>query len=156
MSAPDLLQTLKIIPQLHVQGVGDDLGVATVLMVLLPVQEPVWDLELARVANDHHQVLELGRGQLAGPGDGSATLNENNVRIQHDHMGGTQKTAFSNPIHQHLTNTICWTPYATSEIAFKEARQTHLLLMSTSAFLHTKLANRRPTPLMEVRANMIF
>jgi hypothetical protein len=68
--APDLLQTLKIIPQLHVQGVGDDLGEATVLVILLPVQEPVWDLELPRVSDDHHQVLKLGRGQLTGPGNG--------------------------------------------------------------------------------------
>lgn len=32
----------------------------------------------------------------------------------------------------------------------------HLLFMSISAFLHAMLAKRRPTPLMEVRANMIF
>ena len=32
----------------------------------------------------------------------------------------------------------------------------NLLFMSTSAFLQTILAKRRPIPLMEVRANMIF
>ena len=32
----------------------------------------------------------------------------------------------------------------------------NLLFMSTSAFLQTMLAKRRPIPLMEVRANMIF
>lgn len=33
---------------------------------------------------------------------------------------------------------------------------THRLLRSTSAFLQTKLAYRRPTPLISVKANMIF
>jgi len=35
-------------------------------------------------------------------------------------------------------------------------RTTHRLLRSTSAFLQTKLAYRRPIPLISVKANMIF
>ncbi len=35
-------------------------------------------------------------------------------------------------------------------------KEHYRLLMSTSAFLQTRFANRRPTPLMEVKANMIF
>lgn len=34
--------------------------------------------------------------------------------------------------------------------------EAYRLLMSTSAFLQTRFANRRPTPLIEVRANIIF
>ncbi len=42
------------------------------------------------------------------------------------------------------------------KIRTQREHTTYRLLMSTSAFLQTRFANRRPTPLMEVRANMIF
>lgn len=56
---PDLLQALKVIPELHVQSIGDDLRIFTILVVLLSVQKPVRDLELAWVGHDGHQVVEL-------------------------------------------------------------------------------------------------
>lgn len=61
---PDLLQALKIIPELHVQSIGDNLGIFAILVILLPVQEPVGDLELARVGHNHHQVIKLSSCQL--------------------------------------------------------------------------------------------
>jgi hypothetical protein len=64
---PDLLEPLKVIPELHVKGVGNDLGESTILVVLLPVKEPVGDLELAGVGNDSHEALKLLWGQLTSP-----------------------------------------------------------------------------------------
>lgn len=59
MSLPDLLETFEIIPELHVKGVGDNLRVLPVFVVFLPVQEPVWYLELSWVCYDCHEVVEL-------------------------------------------------------------------------------------------------
>jgi len=56
---PDLLETLKIISQLHVKSIGNNLGVFPILVILLSVKKPVWDLELARVSNDCHEVINL-------------------------------------------------------------------------------------------------
>jgi len=64
---PDLLEPLKVVPELHVEGVGDDLREPAVLVVLLPVEEPVRHLELPGVGHDRHQPLQLFRSQLAGP-----------------------------------------------------------------------------------------
>ena len=41
------------------------MGEAAILVVLLPVQEPVWDLELQRVVDDHNKVLKLLCRKLA-------------------------------------------------------------------------------------------
>jgi hypothetical protein len=64
---PDLLEPLKVVPELHIKGVGDDLREPAVLVILLPVEEPVRHLELPRVGHDRHQALQLIRRQLAGP-----------------------------------------------------------------------------------------
>lgn len=64
---PDFLETLEIVPELHVKGIGDNLGVLPVLVVLLPVQEPVWDLVLLWVSNNRHQVVDLSCRQLTSP-----------------------------------------------------------------------------------------
>merc|ERR1740139_1924532 len=45
----------------------DDLGETTVLDVLLPIEEPVGNLELAGVGDNHHERLELRGGNLTGP-----------------------------------------------------------------------------------------
>lgn len=57
--APDLLQALKVITHLAVQTGRSHLGVAAVLMILLPVEEPVRDFEGARVGDDDHDGFEL-------------------------------------------------------------------------------------------------
>lgn len=62
----DLLQALKVITELRVDTVGQDLRVLAVDDVPLPVQEPRGDLELSGVLNDGNKTLELIRVQLAG------------------------------------------------------------------------------------------
>jgi len=42
----DLLETLEVLADLAVEGVGHDLRVLAVLDVLLSIEEPVWDLVL--------------------------------------------------------------------------------------------------------------
>ncbi len=65
-------------------------------------------------------------------------------------MGHIYKIAEKSP--QHLEDDITMS----AVITLWDPKETYRLLMSTSAFLHTRFANRRPTPLIEVRANMIF
>ena len=43
-----------------------ELFVLTVLDVLLPVEEPIGDLVLARVLHDGHDLVDLLLGQLSG------------------------------------------------------------------------------------------
>lgn len=57
----DLLQALKVITELRVDTVGQDLGVLAVDDVPLPVQEPRGDLELSGVLDDGNETLELIR-----------------------------------------------------------------------------------------------
>jgi len=64
---PHLLQALKILTVLGVEGAGNDLGVTTVLDILLPIQEPVWNLELTRVGDDNHERLKLCGRELTSP-----------------------------------------------------------------------------------------
>lgn len=56
---PDLLQSLQIISQLHVQCIRDNLRIFPILVILLPIQKPVWDLELAWVCNNDHKIIQL-------------------------------------------------------------------------------------------------
>merc|ERR1719402_978943 len=55
----DLLQALQILTKLVVQKVRKYLRGLTVLNVLLPVKEVVWDLVLAWVADDGDDLLDL-------------------------------------------------------------------------------------------------
>ena len=64
----NLLQPLKVITELRVNTVGQDLQVLAVDNVALPVQEPCWDLELRGVLDDRHDTLEFVRVELAGTG----------------------------------------------------------------------------------------
>ena len=63
---PDLLQPLKVITELRVNTVGQDLQVLAVDNVPLPVQEPKRDLELGGVLDDGDETFELIRVKLAG------------------------------------------------------------------------------------------
>merc|ERR1711955_170971 len=55
----DLLESLEVLTQLVVQLVGQHLAEATILHVLLSVQEPVGDLVLSGVAHHCHNALNL-------------------------------------------------------------------------------------------------
>lgn len=61
---PDLLQAFQIIPQLHIKSIGNDLRVLSILVILLPIQKPVWDFELTRVGNNSHQIVQLSCTQF--------------------------------------------------------------------------------------------
>lgn len=56
---PDLLEPLKVIPELHVEGIRNNLREPTIFVVLLRVEEPVRDLKLVRVGNHGHDALKL-------------------------------------------------------------------------------------------------
>ena len=64
---PDLLEPLEIIPELHVQGIGNNLGIFTIFVVFLSVEKPVRNLELAGICHNVHQVLNLLSRQLSSP-----------------------------------------------------------------------------------------
>ena len=63
-SGPDLLQAFQIISQLHIKSIGNDLRVLSILVILLPIQKPVWDFELTRVGNNSHQIVQLSCTQF--------------------------------------------------------------------------------------------
>jgi hypothetical protein len=65
MSA-DLLQALKIITELGVDTVSENLGVLAVDNVALSVEEPGWDLVLGWVLDDGDDALELFGGKFTG------------------------------------------------------------------------------------------
>jgi len=55
----DLLQTFEVLTHLRVKLVGKKVTVLSVNDILLPVDEPVGDLELSRVLHDGDDSLEL-------------------------------------------------------------------------------------------------
>ena len=63
MSA-DLLETLKIVTELGVDVVGQDLVILTVNDIALTVEEPGGDLVLGGVLDDGDDALELFGGQI--------------------------------------------------------------------------------------------
>lgn len=73
----DLLQALKVLTQLAVETVGDNLGVLAVGDVALSVQEPRGDLVLGRGLEDGDDALKLFGGQLTG------TVNFKNCQYIH-------------------------------------------------------------------------
>lgn len=97
----DLLQALQILTQLRVQGRGGQLQVLAVDDVLLPVQEPVGDLVLTRVADDGQHLLNLLLGALPG------TLGQVHVGLLQDD-GGVPATHSLDGRHgdRHLQHTI--------------------------------------------------
>lgn len=62
----DLLEPLDVVAELGVEVLGEDLGVLAGLPVLLSVEEPEGDLELAGVLDDGDELLDLVGGELAG------------------------------------------------------------------------------------------
>ena len=62
----DLLHSLDVITELGVEVLREDLGVLASLPVLLPVEEPKRDLELAGVLDDSDELLDLVGGELTG------------------------------------------------------------------------------------------
>lgn len=62
----DLLEPLDVVAELGVEVLGENLGVLAGLPVLLSVEEPEGDLELAGVLDDGDELLDLVGGELAG------------------------------------------------------------------------------------------
>ena len=60
----DLLQALQVLTELVIQAVGQELGVGSVLAVLLSVQEPGGDLVLSRVLHNGDDALQVGNLQV--------------------------------------------------------------------------------------------
>lgn len=64
----DLLEALKIVTELRVDTVGQDLRVLAVDNIALSVEEPGGDLVLGGVLDDGDNTLELFGGELTGAG----------------------------------------------------------------------------------------
>jgi hypothetical protein len=64
----DLLEPFKVVTQLRVHTVRQNLQVLAVDNITLTVQEPYWNLELGRVLNDCHQSFQLVRVEIASSG----------------------------------------------------------------------------------------
>merc|ERR1711988_2012844 len=62
----DLLHALKIVTELALHTVGNDLAVLAVLVVLAPVEHPLWDLELLGILDHSDEALDLVGSELAG------------------------------------------------------------------------------------------
>lgn len=61
---PDLLEPLKIVTDLSLEVVGVDLEELAVTDVLLTVEEPIRDLELAGLHDDGHELVNLSGREL--------------------------------------------------------------------------------------------
>jgi hypothetical protein len=70
----DLLQALKIVTELGVDLVGEDLRVLTIDDIALSVEEPAGDLVLGRVLDDGDNSLELFGGEFTGAVDSKLVL----------------------------------------------------------------------------------
>jgi len=62
---PNLLKTLQVISEPHVEGIGDELIGTSVLVILLSVEKPLWDLELLWITYYRHQVFQLSCRKLS-------------------------------------------------------------------------------------------
>jgi hypothetical protein len=60
----DLLQALKIVTELRIHTVGQDLRVLAIDNIALSVEEPGWDLILRGVLENGYNTLELFGGQF--------------------------------------------------------------------------------------------
>jgi hypothetical protein len=61
----DLLQSLQILTELVIQGVGENLGVLAINNVALTIEEPGGNFVLGRVLNDGDDTLKLFGGELS-------------------------------------------------------------------------------------------
>jgi hypothetical protein len=62
-------------------------------VILLPVQEPIWNLELAWISHNHHEILKLCSAQL------SSTVN-----IQKFRSGIGKEETNTTRIHEKLSS----------------------------------------------------
>ena len=65
--SPDLLHALNVITEFGVDVLGKNVHVLSSLEILLTVEEPKGDLELAGVLDDGHHLFNLIRRELSGP-----------------------------------------------------------------------------------------
>ena len=72
----DLLQTFQIFTHFVVQEIGHNLVGLAVLDILLPVEEPIWDLVLPWVLHDGDNLVNLFLGEF------SSTLGQVNVGLK--------------------------------------------------------------------------
>lgn len=86
-SPPDFLQTLQIVTKLGVKSGGSHLSIPAILVILLPIQEPVWDLERAGVGYDDHDALQLCSTELTSPKSNAKKLFSDKPREQHFNVG---------------------------------------------------------------------
>lgn len=61
----NLLHPLNIITKLSIKVLSKDLSVLSSLEILLPVEEPKWDLELTRVLNNGHDLFDFIGSELS-------------------------------------------------------------------------------------------
>merc|ERR1719219_2978303 len=95
----DLLESLKILAHLIVQAVGKDLAELAILNVLLPVEEPIWDLVLTRVVHDRNDALNLFLREFSG------TLGHVDVSFLADDVRESSTTAFDTRHSEHDLTT---------------------------------------------------
>ena len=62
----NLLHPLDIITKLGLKVLGKDLRVLSSLEILLPIEEPKWDLELTGVLDDCDELFNLIGGEFSG------------------------------------------------------------------------------------------
>lgn len=129
----DLLEALKILTELGVDTVGQDVRVLAVNNVALSVEEPGGDLVLCGVLDDRHNTLELFGGKL------TSTAVEYSLVFSKNSSNSTFSSSFFSPEKLVLMGVF-----------------SYRLFRSTSAFLQTKLEYRRPTPLILVKAYITF
>merc|ERR1719300_1653146 len=80
--SPNLLQTLQILSQLVVQDVSHHLVSFAILMIPLPVKEPIRNLVLTRVLHDSDNLFNIFLSQFTSPlGKRNVGLLENDVGI---------------------------------------------------------------------------
>lgn len=127
----DLLEALKIITELGVDTVGQDVRVLAVNNVALSVEEPGGDLVLCGVLDDRHNTLELFGGELTSTA----------VKYSLVFQNSSYSTSFHGFCQKKLVLMGVFS---------------YRLFRSTSAFLQTKLEYRRPTPLILVKAYITF
>jgi len=97
----DLLQPLEVLAELGAEVVREGLRVLARLVVLLPVEEPGRDLELLRVLDDGHKLLDLILGELA------SALVRVNLSLLADEVGeAAANTTNGGEREHHLTAAI--------------------------------------------------
>ncbi len=90
----NLLHALEVFAQLSIHLLRDELSEFTILVVLLSVEEPVGNVELARVVDDGLDLINLILGQLP-----SAVEANGRKQIQHVRISVKQKKNGNNAMN---------------------------------------------------------